>query len=99
MAAKTSFVTLRNNANLCYLAWKRRSRYDFFFTEKCVTDIQAIYKKEGRKIFTRLNRRREKQNVGSRWTPLMHLSFKNSNLKKSKRFWNENLIEVNDYTV
>ena len=40
-----------------------------FFTKRCVTDIQALQKK-GRQIFTRLNRRREKQNVGSSWTPL-----------------------------
>ena len=74
MAAKTSFVTLRNNANLCWLAWKRCSRYDFFFTKRCVTDIEAITKKRGRKIFTRLKKRREKRNNGSKWTPLMHLS-------------------------
>ena len=50
----------------------------FFFTKRCVTDIQAKKKKKkkkiGRKIFTRFNRRRDKQNVGPEWIPLMHSS-------------------------
>ena len=39
------------------------------------------YKERERKIFTRLDRRREKRNVGSKWTPLMHLSVKENWLK------------------
>ena len=39
MAAKTGFVTLRNNVNLCLLEWKWRNRYYFFFTKRYVTDI------------------------------------------------------------
>ena len=41
-----------------------------YFTKRCITDIWAITKKSGRKIFTRFNRSHEKQNVGSKWTPL-----------------------------
>ena len=37
MGAKTSFLTMRNNAHLC-LVWKWRGRYQFFFTKRCVTD-------------------------------------------------------------
>ena len=48
MAAKTSFVTLCNNANLCEVAWKWRGRY-FFFTKRCVTHIWAITKKKKKK--------------------------------------------------
>ena len=41
-----------------------------------ITDIYAITKKKKKiKIFTRLKKRCEKQNVGSKWMdPLMHLS-------------------------
>ena len=46
------------------------------------------YKKRGGKFITRLNRRREKQKVGSKWTPLMHLSVK----KGVEMFYFEDLI-------
>ena len=59
MAAKARFVTLRNNASLCWLAWKWRSWYECFFSPK---DEYLIFrqkkkkkkKKRGRKIFTSL---------------------------------------------
>ena len=44
-----------------------------FFHQKMRNWYLGNYKKEG-KIFTRLNRRREKRNNGSKWTPVMHLS-------------------------
>ena len=34
MAAKTMFLTLRNNAYLCLLAQKRHGRSQYFFHEK-----------------------------------------------------------------
>ena len=30
MVAKTVFVTLQNNAYLCWLSWELRNRYHFF---------------------------------------------------------------------
>ena len=39
---------------------------------------------------------RFKKNVDGQWTQAI---IKNLNLKKLKRFWNQNFIEVNDYTV
>ena len=58
MSAQTSFVTLRNNANLCLLAWKWHSRYVFVFVlfcffliKKCVTDIKAITKKREKNAY------------------------------------------------
>ena len=49
---------------------------NFFFHQKMRNWYLGNYKKRWRKIFTRLNRRRENQNLGSKWTPLMHLSVK-----------------------
>ena len=46
--------------------------YEIFFHQKMHNWYLGNYIKKGRKIFTRLNRRREKQNVGSKWTPFMH---------------------------
>ena len=34
MTAKTIFLILRNNANLCLLARKRRGRFKFFLRQK-----------------------------------------------------------------
>ena len=45
MEAKTSFVTLRDIANLC--SWKWRNRYDFFFHQKMRNCRQL--QKRGRK--------------------------------------------------
>ena len=49
MAAKTRFVTLHNNANLCQLAWKRRSRYGFFPHQKWLNWYLSNYKKKREK--------------------------------------------------
>ena len=46
----------------------------FFFKPKDAYLIFGQLQKRGTKIFTSFNRRREKRNVRSKWTPLMHLS-------------------------
>ena len=43
MAAKIRFVTLRNNANLCYLAQERHGR-SHFFNEKMRNRYLGNYK-------------------------------------------------------
>ena len=45
-----------------YLDWERRSRFHFCFQQRCITNIQAITKRERK--FTRFNRRHENQNMG-----------------------------------
>ena len=75
MAAKTSFVTLRNNANSCQLPWKRRSRYDFFFTKRCVTDITAITNKREKNLYP-FKQEARKAKSWVQVDPLMHLNVK-----------------------
>ena len=51
----------------------------FFFHQKMRNWYLGNYKKKKKRltqIFTRLKRRRENQNNGSKWTPPMHLSVK-----------------------
>ena len=68
MRAKTSFVTLHNNANM--LISMKMVQTIFLFHKKMRNSYLGNYTKRGRKIFTCLNRRHEKQNNGSKWTPL-----------------------------
>ena len=44
------------------------------FHQKMCNWYLGNYKKRGIKLSSRFNRRREKQNVGSKWTSLLHLS-------------------------
>ena len=60
--------------------WKWHGGYHFFFLPKDAQLVcRQLWKKSGRKIFMRFNERHEKQNVGSKGTPPMHLSVNNVN--------------------
>ena len=77
MAAKASFVTLRNNANFFCVCENGAADMIFFhqkmrnwYLGNSKKKKKRRKKKKWRKIFTSLNRRHEKRNNGSKLTPL-----------------------------
>ena len=61
---KLCVVTLRNNANICLLPENGAADFNFFFTQRCESDSQAITKTEGEIFFARFNRRRKSKTLG-----------------------------------
>ena len=70
MEAKTSFVTLRNNAKIMLISVKMGQSISFFFYQKMRNWYLGNYKKEGEKslrVLTQKTKQKQKQ-------PVMHLS-------------------------
>ena len=83
MAAKTSFVTLRNNANLCSLAWKQRNRYDSLFHQKMRNWYWSYYQKREKNLYP-FKKEARKTKYLVQVDPLMHLGVKSKKVEDNQ---------------